>query len=104
MMNRSSAWEWAGSKIVIDNGSPNTLDASSKSTLCLAKLALALFSSHSKLIGIAQASSISQSEPRLYSTTAWSAKHRLSFRRLLLHPAFSRLGEGCSSEQSKNWL
>src|ERR1035437_3076308 len=60
MINRSSTCECAGSGIVSDNGSPNTVVASAKLTSCLARFDLALFSSHSKFSGMAQLYSLSK--------------------------------------------
>src|SRR6266540_3304799 len=51
MTNRSSACEWPGSGIVNDNGSANTVAASSKLTPCFARFDLALSSSPLKTQG-----------------------------------------------------
>ena len=49
IMKRFSACECAGSKIVTESGSPNTVAASSKGTPCLARFNRALLASHSKV-------------------------------------------------------
>src|ERR1017187_3157763 len=49
IMNRFSLCECAGSGIVTERGSPKTVAAASKLTLCLARFDCALFASHSKV-------------------------------------------------------
>src|SRR5476651_2057849 len=49
MMKRVSVCECAGSRIVMETGSPKTVAASSKLTPCLARFDPALCASHSKV-------------------------------------------------------
>ena len=46
VINLSSLFEWAGSSIVIDKGSPKTVDASSNDIPCFLLFALAFLSFH----------------------------------------------------------
>ena len=71
-IDRSSSCEWAGSGIVSERASPNTVAASSKLTPCLARLVLALFWFHSKLSGMAQACRMFERKPSRNLSTRFS--------------------------------